>query len=57
MAQGCAGRYLSVDLTKGRCSDFVIDDRLHGKFIGGKLAGSEAVALSHDELGERLYAT
>ena len=41
MAQGCAGRYLSVDLTKGRCSDFVIDDRLHGKFIGGNSRGAK----------------
>jgi aldehyde:ferredoxin oxidoreductase len=35
MAKGYAGRYLSVDLTESRFSDFVIDDQLHRKFIGG----------------------
>ena len=41
MAQGYAGRYLSVDLTEGRCSDFVIDDQLHRKFIGGSSLGAK----------------
>ena len=34
MAQGYAGRYLSVDLTAGHCTDFVVDDQLRRKFIG-----------------------
>ncbi len=41
MAQGYAGRYLSVDLTAGRCSDFVVDDQLRRKFIGGSSLGAK----------------
>ena len=41
MAQGYAGRHLSVDLTEGCCSDFVVDDRLHGKFTGGSSPGAK----------------
>jgi aldehyde:ferredoxin oxidoreductase len=41
MAKGYAGRYLRVDLTEGRCSDFVIDDQLLRKFIGGSSLGAK----------------
>ena len=41
MAKGYAGRYLSVDLTEGRCSDFIIGDQLLKKFIGGSSLGAK----------------
>ena len=41
MAKGYAGRYLRVDLTEARCSDFVIDEQTHRKFIGGSSLGAK----------------
>ena len=41
MANGYAGRYLRVDLTEGRCSDFTIEDALFRKFIGGSALGAK----------------
>jgi aldehyde:ferredoxin oxidoreductase len=41
MANGYAGRYLSVNLTEGRCSDFILDDQLQKKFIGGSSLGAK----------------
>jgi aldehyde:ferredoxin oxidoreductase len=41
MTKAYAGRYLNVDLTEARCSDFVIDDQLHRKFIGGSSLGAK----------------
>jgi aldehyde:ferredoxin oxidoreductase len=33
--KGYTGKYLKVDLTKGSCSNFTIDEAKHKKFIGG----------------------
>jgi aldehyde:ferredoxin oxidoreductase len=41
MTKGYAGRYLRVDLTDGRCSDFAIDDQLLRTFIGGSSLGAK----------------
>jgi aldehyde:ferredoxin oxidoreductase len=40
MANGYVGRYLRVDLTDGRCSDFTIEAELLRKFIGGSALGA-----------------
>ncbi len=41
MTKGYAGRFLSVNLTEGLCSDFTIDDALLRKFIGGSSLGAK----------------
>jgi aldehyde:ferredoxin oxidoreductase len=41
MAKGYAGRFLRVDLTEDRCSDFTIDDSLLRQFIGGSALGAK----------------
>jgi len=40
MAKGYAGRFLRVDLTDGRCSDFTVEETLLRKFIGGSSLGA-----------------
>jgi aldehyde:ferredoxin oxidoreductase len=41
MAKGYVGRYLRVDLTDGRCSDFTIEEELRRTFIGGSALGAK----------------
>jgi len=41
MMKGYAGRYLQVDLTEGRCSDFTVGEDLLRKFIGGSALGAK----------------
>ncbi len=40
MAKGYAGRFLRVDLTDGRCSDFTVEETHLRKFIGGSALGA-----------------
>jgi aldehyde:ferredoxin oxidoreductase len=40
VTKGYAGRFLRVDLTKGLCSDFTIEEAIRRKFIGGSALGA-----------------
>jgi aldehyde:ferredoxin oxidoreductase len=47
MAKGYAGRFLRVDLTEGRITDFAVEDPLLRKFIGGSALGAKLFLDGH----------
>ena len=52
--KGYAGKYLKVDLTRGSCSNFTIDEARHKKFIGGSSLAAALYLEKFDLLADPL---